>query len=681
MEGFREELQRYVDQTTTLQAENGQLNVQLFELKQRLVEKDHAVAENLKTVRQQYVRELELAKESWRKQAVKYGQQQRVLGREEPSRAAYSGCDIGTMQCSMNISASVASNDAIVSNAFIASGHFTVMLVDFDVADHHISIVNTTQMNINLNGCYLLMNKCGDRYDITENIVLEPRTKLSVWWASHSSDNEHTTQPITHNIQQFRQCSSALSLFWNRTGHNAAHPEHNVPALSIYEVAQLFDASHRKIAQVVTNQVMFSVYYDYPLEDVSAIFTSDKAHDHSRADSTGSGIPERGSDLKKGSDISFVSTLDDSFQGQGGRLRRSSRKTTAATPSSVSSAGATHHNEHDHHPHPVPLFPHSHYTRRNTREIIRYVEDSDELLMDYSADVLCKLDRYSKRSLGNVQLCHFHQASSGALSKILDVEAPSTVHYQFSSCHSLPTSINVDTVLKHGCITIENICAEYGIDLHPKCEIQVVFNDGSSTKDLLRFALGQYVMIPPRQRVLLMEPSAGAGRGKDHVIETEGCGGVIARLQELSRSFDNPVGAPSGSGSSSSSSNSSSGRDAPVRTHNLPLCFITLVDQHDSLLFCAVVVKELDMAQTVFAANARSLSNKHPLRRLQNHGPAVTPSSSPLSDASKSSSENRKRKSDDNDDNSSGDIQRKRTTGIGYKVNKFFTSMFDTSEQ
>jgi hypothetical protein len=636
MEEFRDELKKHADQSLELQAENSKLNDEVSNLKQRLVEQEHRHSKLMEDVRAQYVSEMVDAKESWREQAVKYGQHQRMIGREESVSRSYTNCN-KTIEYGMKVNSAAASNATIICNALIASARFTVALIDFDVVDHHIAIVNTTNININLNGCYIVLEKCGDRFEITEDLVLEPRTKCSVWWASHNKDSEHS-EPISHNIHLFRHCAPALALFWDRAHHNPEHPEHHRTSVCVSEVAQLFDSSQRRICQAVTNQAMFSVYYDYQIRDMSAHFTAEMRNGHRES------LP----------DALNSSTLSEHARGHGLSHGHAS-PATAAKAKKAKKAGSGKDQPDVH----SPLFPHVHFTRQNTQECIRFVEETDVLLMDYASDLLGRLDRFARRCAGNMQLCgfqepgskkkthhhhHHHAAAAGDGSRPLPARScgaalPPALRYNMSMCHVASRSIDVDELLAHNCITIENLSPAHGhtagaaagsppVDLHPKCTVRLICNSngGGSARqaDSVSFQLERHVALAPGQRVVLVDRAAPSH--PSHVLPVVGCGDVLERLRAMSAAMHEHcdtsakrsraaaalVDAPGSSSGSSSSSGGGSGQEdgeGEARTHNVQLGFLTLADQHDNLLFCAAVVQGVDISKTAFTANVTALDS------------------------------------------------------------------------
>ena len=609
MEEFRDELKKYVDESQDLQSENSQLSGEVFNLKQRLVEQEHRHSEMLEQVRSQYVTEMEHAKDSWREQAVKYGQQQRIVGREESVSSSYSDCN-KTIEYGMRVNSSAAGNDAVICNALIASARFTVALIDFDVSDHHISIVNTTDININLNGCYIVLEKSGDRFDVCEDIVLEPKTKCSVWWASHNADSERT-EHISQNTHLCRHCVPALSLFWHRTGHNPDHPEHNRTSVSIAEVAQLFDSAHRKICQAVTNQAMFSVYYDYQIKDMSAHFAVDVAN---RRRESAAGLNS--------------STLSE----HNGRTQ-SKTKTARGVLSPMTAENQPTH--------PAALFPHVHYTRQNTCDCIRFVEESDVLLMDYASDLLARLDRFAKRSTGCVRLCGFPETpgsasggggkhtsrASGAGTSCFPPKnsagaAAPAQQYSVSMCHAPARVIDVEAILAHDCLTIENLSvtgagAPPPLDLNPKCTVRLICSSdasgGAQFTTSLSFQLERRVVLAAGQRVVLV--GNAPAHHASHVIPVVGCAELLARLRSLSagmhahcttsakRSRNRNRAAMALLNTAEVDADS----DVDSRSHNVQLGFLTLCDQHDNLLFCVSVVQAVDISKTVFTANVSAL--------------------------------------------------------------------------
>lgn len=588
MDEFRDELRKYVDQTE-------KLNDEVFELKQRLVEQEHRHAEEVESVREQYVSELETAKDNWREQALKYGQQQRIMGREESNLSSFTHCN-KTIEYGMKVNSSAASNDAIVCNALIASARFTVALIDFDVSDHHISIVNTTNIDINLNGCYIVLDKSGDRFDIEEDIVLRPQTKCSIWWVNHNSNSEHT-EPVTANTRSFRHCAPTLSLFWNRTGHNHEHPEHNRTSISIAEVAQLFDSSRRRICQAVTNQAMFSVYYDYQIRDMSAHFTAELHNGHRVASpvppavsgaNTATGVRSRasssaGAGAGGGVTPTRTPTRQSLSQSQSQSQAAKKNATPNANANSTPGPGPVPTTASNQPAHPTAMFPHVHYTRQNTLECIRFVEESDVLLTDYASDLLGRLDRFSKRSAGNMQLCgglplpgseHHHshdkrkskgknksknkgkskssRPSTTCLAGVItDIHSlppksctgvtPVIPQYNMSMCHVSSRVIDVEALLAQNCITIENLCAAgpnavAPVDLHPNCTVSLICNSNTSESgkyaDSISFQLGRHVMVAPGQRAVLV--SSVPAQHPSHVLPIADCAPLFERLHSMS---------------------------------------------------------------------------------------------------------------------------------------------------
>lgn len=208
IEDLKADLESYVKSVTVVELENA-----------RLKEKVAFLEHDREYESKMWFEKLNVAKESWRDQALQHGRNQKqrtILECEKVMQAfqselraqqsTYQTRDSSLLlSCLLRAESSieVAEHERRVyeAMAFTQALMTTVTLQDYDIEDNHVLLFNRTDSEIGLIGCCLRFSCSGARYRFPDDTMMMPHSTLSLWYGNDA-----------HN--SIRNARNAGSLYW-----------------------------------------------------------------------------------------------------------------------------------------------------------------------------------------------------------------------------------------------------------------------------------------------------------------------------------------------------------------------------------------------------------------------------------------------------------------------------------
>lgn len=543
-----------------------------------------------------------------------------------------------------SLNASGVRDDVIVSNAFIASTHGlygsdgepSVVLCDFDVSDGHVLLINTTTVTINLKGSYVTLQGSGgvekDRFVIQDDVILHPKGRLSIWWTGdHHHQHQHRSA-FRHSVRA--KATSAAnnpccdSLYWDRkvSSHDEAHHIVRLAASSIFNKIELYDNNSKFISRIVSNEAMFCSYYKYPIDAAAMLAECDPNADSKSSVRDGHKKPNVASNSNNANKEIILHS----------HYTRQNNSDVTTLVEEIEMLCTDYNSD-------ILSKCHRH-SKRNLGKLHLISDNIVQSEVSNHQSALSPGPKPKSKMTTKLPMHHYDLSVLNYKSHIIDVDK-----MLLNNCITLehlgnlkrnPHSNNSDN-----------------IELHSKCSIQLIFNntpgfietadttDSHAGSRNISVPLGQQIHIAADTQVLLIDaggssrsiekprhyhisnqntphkPSTSASSGIGGKNSTGGSGKkaknstptnldiylihdldlIFSELSYISTALSNKQIKTQIESNEGDVENTKSPSAPPVETlpntkgyiHEIPICYCNVVDQHNNILYCALVVKTI----------------------------------------------------------------------------------------